>query len=60
VFETYIKSVNAADLTLASNVWRQSPDIVAVTPFGRFQGWDRVREEIYVKFLQQTFSERDF
>ena len=59
VFETYIKSVNAADLTLASNIWRQSPDIVVVTPFGRFQGWDRVREEIYVKFLQQTFSERD-
>jgi ketosteroid isomerase-like protein len=37
----------------------QSPDIVAVTPFGRFQGWDRVRDEVYVKFLQQSLTERD-
>ncbi|HLG56249.1 MAG TPA: nuclear transport factor 2 family protein [Vicinamibacterales bacterium] len=59
VFETYIKSVNAADATLASDVWQQSPDLVVVAPFGRFQGWERVRDEIYVKFLQQAFSERD-
>ena len=37
VFDSYIKSVNAADVTLASNVWLQSPDIVVITPFGRFQ-----------------------
>src|SRR4030095_2366396 len=59
VFERYIKSVNAADLALASDVWLQSPDVVAVTPFGRFQGWERVRDEVYVKFLQQSLSERD-
>lgn len=59
VFERYIKSVNAADLALASDTWLQSPEIVAVTPFGRFQGWDRVREEVYVKFLQQSLAERD-
>ena len=59
VFEAYIKSVNAADVTLASAVWLQSQDLVAVTPFGRFQGWERVRDEVYVKLLQQTFSERD-
>jgi ketosteroid isomerase-like protein len=59
VFDSYIKSINAADVKLASDVWLQSPDAVAITPFGRFQGWDRVRDEIYVKFLQGTFSERD-
>jgi uncharacterized protein (TIGR02246 family) len=59
VFERYIKSVNAADLALASDIWMQSPDIVAVTPFGRFQGWDRVRDEVYIKFLQQSLTERD-
>jgi ketosteroid isomerase-like protein len=58
-FDSYIKSVNAADVTLASDVWLQSPDIVVITPFGRFQGWERVREEVYVKFLQGAFSERD-
>ena len=59
VFESYIKSVNAADVTLASAIWLQSENVEAVTPFGRFQGWDRVRDDIYVKFLQQAFSERD-
>ena len=59
VFESYIKSVNTADVTLASAIWLQSENLVAITPFGRFQGWDRVRDEIYIKFLQQAFSERD-
>jgi ketosteroid isomerase-like protein len=59
VFERYLKSVNAADLTLGSEIWLQSPDVVAVTPFGRFQGWDQVRDEVYIKFLQQSLTERD-
>jgi ketosteroid isomerase-like protein len=59
VFESYIKSVNTADVTLASAIWQQSEKLVAITPFGRFQGWDRVRDEIYIKFLQQSFSARD-
>ena len=59
VFDSYIKSINMADVTLASDVWLQSPDVVAITPFGRYRGWERVRDEIYVKFLQGTFSERD-
>ena len=59
VFERYLKSVNAADLPLASEVWLQSADVVAVTPFGRFQGWDQVRDEVYIKFLQQSLTERD-
>ena len=59
VFENYLKSVNAADLALGSEIWMQSPDAVAVTPFGRFQGWDQIRDEVYVKFLQQSLTERD-
>ena len=59
VFERYLKSVNAADLPLASEIWLQSADVVAVTPFGRFQGWDQVRDEVYIKFLQQSLTARD-
>jgi ketosteroid isomerase-like protein len=58
VFDTYIKSVDTADAALASNIWLQSPEVMAITPFGRFQGWDQVREEVYIKFLQQSFSGR--
>src|SRR5262245_257317 len=37
VLENYLQSIKTADLTLASQVWLQSPDVSAVTPLGRFQ-----------------------
>ncbi len=43
-FSTYLRSLEEADVALASQVWLQSPDIVVVTPIGRFQGWDGVKE----------------
>ena len=58
LFERYVQSVNAADVALADQIWSPSADIVVVTPFGRFQGWDSVRESLYVNFLQNAFSER--
>ena len=30
-----------------------------MTPFGRFQGWDGVRENVYVNFLKNSLTERD-
>lgn len=60
VLETYVRSVDAADVTLASEVWARSPTVEAVTPFGRFKGWDTVRDRLYVDFLRKTFSERRF
>src|SRR5919199_806476 len=59
VFDKYLQSVKAADVALASEIWSHDADITVVTPFGRFQGWDSVRDNLYVKFLQQTFSERN-
>jgi ketosteroid isomerase-like protein len=58
VFDKYLESVNAADVALASQVWSQSPDSSAVTPLGRFKGWDNVRDGLYVNFLQKAFAER--
>jgi ketosteroid isomerase-like protein len=58
VFDRYIQSVKTADLALASDIWSHGAEIVAVTPFGRFKGWDSVQKEIYVNFLQKAFSER--
>ena len=48
----------SADLTLASQVWLQSQDISVVTPFGRFKGWESVRDCLYINFLQKAFAER--
>jgi len=58
VFDTYLQSVKAADVALAGNVWSAGADVIAVTPFGRFRGWENVRDAIYVNFLQKAFSER--
>lgn len=59
VMEKYLQSVKTADVNLASEVWLQSPDVSVVTPFGRFQGWDSVRQDLYINFLQKSFSERN-
>jgi ketosteroid isomerase-like protein len=58
VLEKYLQSVKTADAKLGSEVWLQDPDILVVTPFGRFQGWDSVRDSLYVNFLQKAFTER--
>jgi ketosteroid isomerase-like protein len=58
LFEKYLESIRTADLTLASQVWSQSPDISAVTPFGLFKGWESVRDGLYINFLQKAFAER--
>src|ERR1700680_2835405 len=53
VFNKYLLSLDAADVALASKVWLQSPDVLVVTPLGRFKGWDGV-QEIYAKTLQKN------
>ena len=55
-FNTYRQSLESADVALASQVWLQSPDILVVTPFGRYNGWDGVKE-IYAR-TQKDFSAR--
>jgi ketosteroid isomerase-like protein len=56
VFATYLRSLELADVGLASEVWLQSPDVLIVTPIGRFQGWDGVKE-IWA-LTQKQFSAR--
>ena len=58
VFEKYLESVRTADLKLASQVWLQSQDVSVVVPFGRFKGWEGVRDNLYLNFLQKAFTER--
>jgi len=58
VYAKYLQSVNSADVALAEQIWSHSADLVVVTPFGRFQGWNSVRNDIYINFLQKGFSER--
>ena len=57
VFNKYLQSLNAADVALASQVWLQSPDVLVVTPVGRFKGWDGVKD-MYAG-MQKEFLERN-
>ena len=52
VFNKYLQSLDAADVALASKVWLQSPDVLVVTPLGRFKGWDGV-QEIYAMTMEK-------
>jgi len=56
-FNKYLQSLNGADVALASQVWLQSPDILVVTPSGRFQGWDSVQKDIYINLIQKQLRE---
>lgn len=57
--DTYLESIRTADVAVASQVWRQGPDTSAVIPLGRFNGWESVRDGVYVNFLQKAFVERN-
>ncbi len=52
----YTAAVDAADIDLASQLWRTSPDVSFIHPAGHARGWEEVKE-IY-KFFGSTFSER--
>ncbi len=59
VFNIYLQSLNTADIALASQVWLQSPDVLVVTPIGRFEGWESVRDDIYVNSMQKQMRDRN-
>jgi ketosteroid isomerase-like protein len=58
VFEKYLQSLNGADVELASQVWLKRPDVPVVTPFGRFQGWNSVKDDIYINSMQKQMRDR--
>jgi ketosteroid isomerase-like protein len=59
VFDKYVQSLNTMDVTLASQVWLHSPDLLVVTPVGRFTGWDSVARDIYGNSMLKELSERN-
>lgn len=53
VFDKYLQSINTGEIALASQVWLQSPDVLVVTPIGRFNGWESVQRDIYANFVRE-------
>ncbi|MGH9722446.1 MAG: YybH family protein [Bryobacteraceae bacterium] len=52
----YTAALDAADIDLASQVWRTSAEVSLINPAGHARGWDEVKG-IY-KFFGSAFSER--
>lgn len=52
----YTAALDAADIDLASQVWRTSADVSFIHPAGHAHGWEEVKE-IY-NFFGSSFSER--
>jgi len=39
VFNRYLQTLNTLDVAQASQVWLNSPDVLVVTPVGRYRRW---------------------
>ncbi|HVN21016.1 MAG TPA: nuclear transport factor 2 family protein, partial [Dongiaceae bacterium] len=54
----YARSVDAADSTLAAQLWLDSPDVSFIHPLGHEHGFKQIQQNVYQKLMGETFSER--
>lgn len=54
----YVKAVDAADTTLAAQVWLEAPDISFIHPLGYERGWEQVKRNVFEREMRDLFSER--
>jgi len=58
LIEKYAKSVDAADTTLAAEVWLDSPEVSFIHPLGHEHGFEQIKQNVYTRLMGDTFSER--
>lgn len=58
VIEQYSKSIDAADTTLAAEIWDTSQSVTFIHPRGHERGWEKVKENFYGKTMGANFTER--
>ena len=58
LIEKYAKSVDAADTTLAAEVWLDSPGVSFIHPLGHEHGFEQIKQNVYTRLMGETFSER--
>jgi len=54
----YAKSVDDADITVAAQVWLDSPDVSFIHPLGHEHGFEQIKQDVYQHLMGETFSER--
>jgi ketosteroid isomerase-like protein len=58
IIAKYAKSIDAADTTLASQIWWDSPEVSFIHPLGHEHGFDQIKANGYTRLMGETFSER--
>jgi ketosteroid isomerase-like protein len=58
LIEKYAKSIDGADTALAAEVWLNSPDVSFIHPLGHEHGFEQIKQNVYVRLMGDTFSER--
>ena len=58
IIAMYGRSVDAADTTLASEVWWNSPEVSFIHPLGHERGIEQIKANVYTRLMGETFSER--
>ncbi len=58
LIEKYAKSVDGADTNLAAQVWLDSPDVSFIHPLGHERGFEQIKQNVYMRLMAETFSER--
>lgn len=58
LIEQYAESIDAADTTLASKIWLDSPNVSFIHPLGHEHGFDQIKRNVYNRLMGETFSER--
>src|SRR5579872_3359776 len=54
----YAESIDAADTTLASQIWWDSPEVSFIHPLGHEHGFEQIKANVYTRLMGETFSER--
>jgi len=54
----YAQSVDAADTSLAAEVWLDSPDVTFIHPLGHEHGFEQIKANVYTRLMGGMFSER--
>ena len=58
VIAAYAKSIDAADVTLAAQIWLTDSNVSFIHPRGHERGWEEVKTNFYQKMMGARFSER--
>ena len=55
---SYAKSIDDADVSLAAQIWLDSPEVSFIHPLGHEHGFEQIKQNVYEHLMGDTFSER--